>query len=141
MGNDWVNMENSTNNLASLVAVEFHGQYIVATMHDGHPYVAMKPICENIGLQWEAQYKRIMRHPAMAQGMSIMDIPSSGGVQQTACLRTIPARAGEPQMYRLLGHLFWDYPRSRGGTWHIGAKKRKCWLKLLNCCAKKYSSN
>lgn len=70
----------------TLVTVEFHDQSLVAVLIDGKPFVAMKPICENIGLQWEAQQKRIQRNPALSKGMSIMDMPSKGGVQQTLCL-------------------------------------------------------
>jgi len=66
--------------------VDFHGQSLVAALIDGKPYVAMKPICENIGLQWEAQQKRITRNPVLSKGMSMMDIPSNGGIQQTLCL-------------------------------------------------------
>lgn len=69
-----------------LVTVDFHGQSILATTIDGKPYVAMKPIVENIGLQWEAQQKRIQRNPVLKEAMSMMDIPSAGGVQQTTCL-------------------------------------------------------
>lgn len=69
-----------------LVTVAFNGQTILAAIVDGKPYVAMKPICDNIGLQWEAQSKRIQRHKIMSKGMSIMNMPSSGGVQATVCL-------------------------------------------------------
>lgn len=69
-----------------LVTVDFHGQSILAATIDGKPYVAMKPIVENIGLQWEAQQKRIQRNPVLKAAMSMMDIPSAGGLQQTTCL-------------------------------------------------------
>ena len=70
-----------------LGTVDFHGQTLtVITGLRGEHLVAMKPICEAIGLQWEAQLKRIKRHLVLAQGMSIMDTPSSGGEQQTVCL-------------------------------------------------------
>lgn len=46
----------------------------------------MKPICENIGLQWEAQLKRIQRNAILNTAMSMMDTPSNGGKQKTACL-------------------------------------------------------
>ncbi|SER73926.1 phage antirepressor N-terminal domain-containing protein [Giesbergeria anulus] len=65
-----------------LVSVEFHGQSILATLNDGKPYVAMKPICENIGLQWEAQQKRIQRNHVLAQGMSMMDMVAEDGKQR-----------------------------------------------------------
>ncbi|PJK07958.1 hypothetical protein CO610_07280 [Lysobacteraceae bacterium NML95-0200] len=69
-----------------LVPVAFHGQTLLATTIEGKPFVALKPIAEAIGLQWEAQFKRIKRHPVLSEGMSIMDIPSKGGAQQTVCL-------------------------------------------------------
>lgn len=70
-----------------LASVDFHGHALtVITGPEGEHLVAMKPICEAIGLQWEAQLKRIKRHPVLSQGMSIMDTPSAGGEQETTCL-------------------------------------------------------
>lgn len=70
-----------------LGTVDFHGRALtVITGPEGEHLVAMKPICEAIGLQWEAQLKRIKRHPVLSQGMSIMDTPSAGGDQETTCL-------------------------------------------------------
>lgn len=67
--------------------VPFHGHTLtVFTTSTGEHLVAMKPICEAIGLQWEAQLKRLKRHPVLSQGMSIMDTPSAGGEQETTCL-------------------------------------------------------
>ena len=45
-----------------LAKVEFHNQEIIATIINGVPHVAMKPICENIGLQWQAQFNKIKRN-------------------------------------------------------------------------------
>ena len=69
-----------------IATVTFHGTPLTVITHDDQQLVAMKPIVEAIGLQWEAQYKRIQRHPVLKAAMSIMDIPSAGGVQRTACL-------------------------------------------------------
>lgn len=70
----------------TIVSVEFHGNPIL-TFNDGQTIrVAMKPVCEGIGLQWEAQLKRIKRHSILAEGMSIMDIPSEGGIQLAVTL-------------------------------------------------------
>lgn len=44
-----------------LVEVQFHDQTLTAVMHEGEAYVAMKPICEHLGLDWEAQRQRIER--------------------------------------------------------------------------------
>lgn len=72
--------------MSETVSIDFYGNSIVAVLKDGVPYVAMKPICENIGLQWEPQRKRIQRTPALAEGASMMEVPSEGGLQQTVCL-------------------------------------------------------
>lgn len=71
---------------SQLTTVDFYGQSLIATHINGKPYVAMKPICENIGLDWKSQHNRINRHPVMSQGMVVMTMPSHGGDQQTACL-------------------------------------------------------
>ena len=70
-----------------IATVDFHGHALtVITGPAGEHLVAMKPIVEAIGLQWEAQLKRIKRHPVMSQGVFIMNTPSNGGDQQTTCL-------------------------------------------------------
>ena len=70
-----------------IATVDFHGHALtVITGPVGEHLVAMKPIVEAIGLQWEAQLKRIKRHPVMSQGVFIMNTPSNGGDQQTTCL-------------------------------------------------------
>lgn len=71
---------------SALVPVSFHGTTLYAVAIDGVPHVALKPICEALGIQWEAQYRRLQRHPVLSKGMSVMDIPSPGGVQQAVCL-------------------------------------------------------
>ena len=38
-----------------LISVPFHDQTLSAALKDSIPYVAMKPICENLGIQWEGQ--------------------------------------------------------------------------------------
>ena len=71
----------------TLVTVDFHGQSLVAVLIDGQPYVAMKPICENIGLQWEAQQKRIQRNPVLARTMSMTDMVAEDGKRrEMVCL-------------------------------------------------------
>ena len=60
------------------IQVPFHGNNLL-TINDGETIrVAMKPICEAIGLQWEAQLKRIKRHAVMSTCVSIMDIQIPG---------------------------------------------------------------
>lgn len=71
---------------SQLTTVDFYGQPLIATQLNGKTYVAMKPICENIGLDWDAQRQRIRRHPVLNQGAVVITVPSAGGDQQTACL-------------------------------------------------------
>ena len=66
--------------------VSFHNQSIAVLNYQSKPYVAMKPIVENIGLDWVSQSKRIKRHAILNKGMVMMTIPSRGGEQQYTCL-------------------------------------------------------
>ena len=66
--------------------ISFHGQTVPVFSHNNQHYVAMKPIVENIGLQWEAQFKRIKRNDILNSAISMMEIPSNGGEQQMICL-------------------------------------------------------
>jgi hypothetical protein len=68
--------------MSEIVSIDFYGNSIVAVLKEGVPYVAMKPICENIGLQWEAQLKRIKRNPVLETCMSIMDMQMPGDDQR-----------------------------------------------------------
>ena len=52
--------------------VNFHNQTLTTLEKDGKQYVAMKPICENIGLDWVSQHKRIQRKEALNSVMVIM---------------------------------------------------------------------
>ena len=54
---------------------------------DGAVFVAIKPICEGLGIDWEAQRKRIQRDQVLAEGASIMEVPSKGGLEETVTLR------------------------------------------------------
>lgn len=56
-------------------------------------YVPIRPICEYLGLDWSAQYRRINRDPVLSeaiQGVAITTTPSfegrGGGLQEMSCL-------------------------------------------------------
>lgn len=53
--------------MCNLVAVQFHNQTLSATLVNNIPHIALKPICENIGVDWEAQRQKINRHPVLKQ--------------------------------------------------------------------------
>ena len=48
-------------NQISTQTISFNNQSLVTFEQNGVRYTAMKPICDNIGLQWESQYNRIKR--------------------------------------------------------------------------------
>lgn len=70
----------------NIIAVNFNNQSLYATLIDNVPYVAMKPICENIGLDWASQFSRIKRHPIMSKGIVMITTPSKGGIQEMLML-------------------------------------------------------
>lgn len=65
-----------------LITVEFHGQPILAIMRNGKPYVAMRPIVENIGLDWKSQYARINRHSILKTSVVVMTTQMPGDDQR-----------------------------------------------------------
>lgn len=66
----------------SLAVVDFHGQELTAAVINDIPHVAMKPICENIGLQWEGQYQRIKRHAVLSSTMCMTHMVAEDGKQR-----------------------------------------------------------
>jgi hypothetical protein len=48
-----------------LSSVPFYGQSLFATLVNDVPHVALKPICENLGVDWEGQRQRISRQPVL----------------------------------------------------------------------------
>lgn len=71
-----------------ITTVDFHGQAIIAATIDGKPYVPMKPICDNIGLAWNAQFERIKRHPVMSTciRMTRIQMPGDDQSREVFCL-------------------------------------------------------
>nr|DAJ78986.1 MAG TPA: repressor domain protein [Caudoviricetes sp.] len=73
-------------NQISTQTISFNNQSLITVEQNGNHYVAMKPICENIGLTWEPQVLRIKRDEVLSQGMIVMIIPTNGGNQNMICL-------------------------------------------------------
>nr|DAY37169.1 MAG TPA: hypothetical protein [Caudoviricetes sp.] len=49
----------------TMQTVNFYGQTLLTLSHDGKHYVAMKPMCENIGLDWRGQRERVLRNEVL----------------------------------------------------------------------------
>ncbi|WP_435638276.1 phage antirepressor N-terminal domain-containing protein, partial [Carnimonas bestiolae] len=66
--------------------VSFHGHSLLTIQDGSDTRVAMRPICEGIGLAWNGQLERIKRHPVLSQGVRVIRTPSKGGDQQHTTL-------------------------------------------------------
>jgi len=73
--------------MTSIVTVPFHGDTLFALQRSDGVFVAVKPICQNLGLDWKAQHRRITSDAILSEGMVITAIPSPGGTQDAVCLR------------------------------------------------------
>ncbi|MFH6786744.1 phage antirepressor N-terminal domain-containing protein [Methylobacterium sp. MA0201] len=72
--------------MTALVTVDFRGDTLFAVERDEGAFVAIKPICDRLGLSWGSQYNRIMRDPLLREGVFVSKMPSPGGIQETVCL-------------------------------------------------------
>ncbi len=79
--------ESEMTNQTQLSTVQFHNQSLVTFEQDGIYYTAMKPICENIGLDWAAQYSRINRDDVLSSIILMIRIVAEDGKnREMACL-------------------------------------------------------
>ena len=69
-----------------VVTVDFEGDTIYAVKTPDGVFVAVKPICERLSVDWSAQYRRLQRDTVLREGIAVLAIPSVGGVQETICL-------------------------------------------------------
>ncbi|CAM3347922.1 phage antirepressor N-terminal domain-containing protein [Polaromonas hydrogenivorans] len=65
----------------ALTLVKFHGATLSVILINGVPHVAIKPICEAIGLDWASQLQRIKRHPVLSTCVVITTMQMSGDDQ------------------------------------------------------------
>ncbi|MEI7177146.1 phage antirepressor N-terminal domain-containing protein [Pectobacterium carotovorum] len=66
-------------------AVQFHGQPIITAMVAGVAYVAMRPIVENIGVDWSGQMAKLKTQREKF-GCRDISTPTNGGVQNMLCI-------------------------------------------------------
>jgi hypothetical protein len=70
--------------MQSLIHVPFHDDQVQAVQQDRDVWCVVKRLCENLGLDVQAQQRRLQRQPWA--GTAIMAVPSPGGLQPTFCL-------------------------------------------------------
>ncbi|MFN7049743.1 phage antirepressor N-terminal domain-containing protein [Proteus mirabilis] len=78
----------------STINVPFHGANLCIVNRDGNPYVPMKPIIEDMGLDWASQFTKLKKR--FSKGIVEIAIPSKGGEQSMICLA----------MHKLTGWLY-----------------------------------
>lgn len=73
--------------MSNAIAVSFNNQIITAFLHNDTPVVALKPIVENMGIDWVSQHKRIQRHPVLNSTMVMMTtVAEDGKKREMTCL-------------------------------------------------------
>ncbi|CAK0775771.1 hypothetical protein CCP3SC1_70051 [Gammaproteobacteria bacterium] len=75
----------------ALVPVIFRDTTLFLVEHEGQPYVPMRPVVEGMGMSWAAQTVKLNSNKER-WGVSIIETPSEGGLQQHLCilLRKLP---------------------------------------------------
>lgn len=78
--------------MSQLSPVTFHGDTIFCVTLNDQPYTPMKPIVENLGLNWQSQAAKLSAH-AERWGIAMIAIPTSSGDQEMVCIpvRKLPA--------------------------------------------------
>lgn len=80
-------MNSVTQNTAisnEVVAVKFYDDTLITLEKDGEHYVAVRPIVENMGLEWSTQKQKLDRNPKF--GCVHMNTPTNGGTQKMLCI-------------------------------------------------------
>lgn len=73
--------------MGNLITVNFRQDTLFAVERDDGVFVAVKPMCESLGLAWQSQHQRIKDDPVLSEGITTIVIPSPGGAQETTCLK------------------------------------------------------
>lgn len=71
--------------MADLLPVAFHGDTLYLVEHNGEPFAPMKPIAENLGLNWEAQHAKI-KNRFSATMANIAIVAEDGKQRLMVCL-------------------------------------------------------
>ena len=59
--------------------IVFNNQKLITFEKDGIQYTAIKPICENIGIDWESQRQRIMRDDVLNSTACMIQVVAEDG--------------------------------------------------------------
>ena len=71
----------------ALITVDFHGDAIFAVERFDGVYVALKPVCEALGIDPKSQRAKVQRDPVLSEGGVMVTLPTPGGPQEVLGLR------------------------------------------------------
>lgn len=69
-----------------IMTVQFQGAELYGFQLNNNTYVALKPIVDAMGLDWEGQRQKVQKDPILSEGTFITKVPSAKGPQDTLCL-------------------------------------------------------
>jgi hypothetical protein len=73
--------------VGNIITVNFRNDTLFAVERDDGVFVAIKPICDSLGIAWQGQLQRVKYDPVLSEGVTTVVIPSPGGAQETTCLK------------------------------------------------------
>lgn len=66
--------------------ITFNDHELLTVEIDGHPHVAMRPICEALGVDWKSQFNRLKRDPVLSTCMVVTTMQIPGDDQRREVL-------------------------------------------------------
>jgi len=79
--------ENSHTTSPSIIAVPFQNDTLIAIEREDGIYIAIRPICERLGLNWSGQFLRIKRHAILSEAVCMTQTPFTRHGQEETCLK------------------------------------------------------
>lgn len=66
--------------------VTFNNVTLIGVQKDGKLYVAVKKICDDLGVDFSSQLKKLKSHSVLKKRIGVIATPSNGGVQDVTCI-------------------------------------------------------
>ena len=74
--------------MGTITTVNFRGDELYGFKQDDGVFLAVKPMCEAMGVAWEPQRQRLNRDPVLSKGTFVMKVPfGRGGAQEAVCIK------------------------------------------------------
>ncbi len=70
----------------NIIKIDFHGDDLISVEKDGIIYIAMKPICEGMGLNWSSQRIKLQKNKEKFNCADIGAVAEDGKIRESLCL-------------------------------------------------------